>query len=103
MNTVRIAALLLWGASLSMQAQTACNNLIDLCGQVDSTVTLSSAMDLDNVAALNGSFAATSVQVIKGWKFICPIHNAPPFSRPGCSSPIRSTPATLGRTCRCRI
>ena len=65
MNTGRIAALVLWCASLSTQAQTACNNLIDLCGQVDSTVTLSSAMDLDNVAALTGSFAATSVQVIR--------------------------------------
>ena len=50
---------------MSTQAQTACNNLLDLCGQVDSTVTLSSAMDLDNVAALNGSFSATSVQVIR--------------------------------------
>ena len=65
MNTGRIAALVLWCASLSTQAQTACNNLIDLCGQVDSTVTLSSTMDLDNVAALNGLFAATSVQVIR--------------------------------------
>ena len=81
--------------------------------QVDSTVTLSSAMDLDNVAALNGSFAA-SVQVIdstrltstrqaKGWKFIWPTHNARRFSRPGCFSPTRSTPATPGPMCPCRL
>ena len=65
MNTARIAALVLWCASPFTQAQTACNNLTDFCGQVDSTVTLSSTMDLDNVAALNGLFAATSVQVIR--------------------------------------
>ena len=52
-----------------------------------------SAMDLDNVAALTGpsrprrcrSFVSTqptSIRQAKGWKFICPIHNAPPFSRP---------------------
>ena len=106
MNTARIAALVLWCASLSTQAQTACNNLIDLCGQVDSTVTLSSAMDLDNVAALNGSFAATSVQVIdstrrtsirqaKGWKSSVQL-TMRPFFRPGCFSPTRSTLATPG-------
>ena len=71
---------MLWCASLSTQAQTACNNLIDLCGQVDSTVTLSSTMDLDNVAALNGLFAATSVQVIHS-------HDVPRSGGPRVGSP----------------
>ena len=95
MNTARIAALVLWCASLSTQAQTACNNLIDLCGQVDSTVTLSSTMDLDNVAALNGclrprrcrsfdSTRRTSIRRAKGWKStvqltMCPFFQARVF------------------------
>ena len=47
-----------WGQS------TACDNTLDLCGQVDTTFATASPLDLVNATALEGVFAANRIQLV---------------------------------------
>lgn len=50
--------------NMSCAQSTACDNTLDLCGQVDTTFATASPMDLVNAAALDGVFSANRVQVV---------------------------------------
>lgn len=52
-------------APLSLAGQSdACDARVNLCGQVDSTLTMSSPLDLTNAVGLQGVFDANYVQVV---------------------------------------
>ncbi len=52
-------------APLSLAGQSdACDARVNLCGQVDSTLTMSSPLDLTNAVGLQGIFDANYVQVV---------------------------------------
>lgn len=54
------------GAAHAVEAQgEACSGLVELCGQQDSVLTLSSAFDLPSAATLAGQFEADYVQVVQ--------------------------------------
>lgn len=56
---------LLWGSSALWAQSTACDNQMDLCGQVDTTLTTSYALDLPGASALVGQFDADRVHLVK--------------------------------------
>ena len=49
--------------TMSWGQGTACDNILDLCGQVDTTFATASPLDLVNAAALEGVFAANRIQM----------------------------------------
>ena len=59
-----LALLLAHVASPSFAQSAACDNALDLCGQVDTTATLNAPLDLPGASALQGLFDVNNVQVI---------------------------------------
>lgn len=53
-----------WATS-AMAQSSACDNAMEICGQADTTLTTSAAMDLPGSDALAGAFDANRVQVVK--------------------------------------
>lgn len=53
-----------WAVSAQAQS-TACDNVMDICGQADTTLTTTSPLDLPGADALNGVFDADRIQVVK--------------------------------------
>ena len=54
-----------WAASSVWAQSTACDNLMDICGQTDTLVAPSAALDLPGSGALVGVFETNRVQVVK--------------------------------------
>ena len=59
-----LALLLAHVPSPSFAQSAACDNALDLCGQVDTTATLNAPLDLPGASALQGLFDVNNVQVI---------------------------------------
>ena len=66
-DVYRLCCCAFLGALVNMSAScqsVACDNALDLCGQLDTTAVLSSPMDLDGFESLSEMFDANQVQVL---------------------------------------